>query len=391
MPLPPIVMNALSETRPALSPGTQAPPRRRAWRLLRWPLLLLAVGTALLVGNWWLLVGRWLESTDNAYVQGDIAVLGARIEGHVAAIRVADNQRVVAGQPLIELDPGLWRARLVEAEASLAEAAAAIGTNHQQVLQQRAQIEAAEAQLDQARAEQVRAAADARRAGELVGSGWTSRQAADRATAEIRKADAGVGAAAAQLSAARQQLDVLQAGLAQQEARRDQAAAVVGRARIDLDNTILRAPFEGIVGNRAAQLGQFVRTGQALIAVAPPPERLWISANFKETQLPRFRPGQPVRITLDAMPGLVLAGRVDSLAPATGALFSLLPPENATGNFTKVVQRVPVRIALDAATVPPLLRPGLSIAAEVDTRDDPDAPRGLLDAAAARVGLQRGP
>jgi len=136
-------MNALSDTRPATPPGTQAPPRRRAWRLLRGPLLLLALIVALLVGNWWLLVGRSLESTDNAYVQGDIAVLGARIEGHVAAIRVTDNQRVAAGEPLIELDSGLWRARLVEAEASLAEAAAAIGTNHQQVLQQRAQIAAA--------------------------------------------------------------------------------------------------------------------------------------------------------------------------------------------------------------------------------------------------------
>jgi membrane fusion protein, multidrug efflux system len=183
---------------------------------------------------------------------------------------------------------------------------------------------------------------------------------------------------------------VLQAVLVQQEARRDQAVAVAGRTRIDLDNTILRAPFEGIVGSRAAQLGQFVRTGQALIAMAPPPERLWISANFKETQLPRFRPGLPVRMTLDAVPGLVLAGRVDSLAPATGALFSLLPPENATGNFTKVVQRVPVRIALDPATASPLLRPGLSIAAEVDTRDDPDAPRGLLDAAAVRLVQLRG-
>ena len=385
-------MNALSETKPVLPPGTAAQPRQRAWRRLRIPLLVLLLVAVVLVGNWWLLVGRWLESTDNAYVQGDIAVLGARIEGHVAAIRVADNQRVAAGDPLIELDGALWRARLAEAGASLAEAQAAIGSNRQQVLQQKTQIDAAEAQVAQARAEQVRAAADARRTGELVGSGWTSRQANDRAVSDIHKADALVAAATAQFAAARQQLDVLQAALAQQEARRDQAAAALDRARIDLDNTIIQAPFAGIAGNRGAQLGQFVRTGQALIAVAPPPERLWVLANFKETQLPRFRAGQPVRLTLDAMPGLLLQGRVDSLAPATGALFSLLPPENATGNFTKVVQRVPVRIALDPAeaTQVALLRPGLSVAAEVDTRDDPAAPRGLFAVAGARFDLLRG-
>jgi membrane fusion protein (multidrug efflux system) len=328
-----------------------------------------------------------LESTDNAFLQGDISVLGSRLEGHVAAIRVTDNQRVKAGDPLIELDQGLWRARLAEATASLAEAEAAIGTNRQQVLQQRSQIGASQAALDQARAEQVRAAADAHRANELVGSGWTSRQAAERATSEIQKANGAVAAATAQLSVARQQLDVLQAGLLQQEAHRDQAAAIAERARIDLENTILRAPFEGIVGNRAAQLGQYVRTGQQLIAVAPPPERQWVVANFKETQLAHMRAGQPVRLKLDAMPGLVLHGRVDSLAPATGALFALLPPENATGNFTKVVQRVPVRLTLEPTEVAEvaLLRPGLSIAAEVDTRADPAAPRSLLGAAQARL------
>jgi membrane fusion protein (multidrug efflux system) len=362
-------------------------PRPALLRRLRLPLLLGVVALAVLVGNWWLLVGRWLESTDNAFLQGDIAVLGSRLEGHVAAIRVIDNQRVKAGDPLIELDQGLWRARLAEATANLAETEAAIGTNRQQVIQQRAQINASQAAVDQARAEHVRAAADSHRANELVGSGWTSRQAADRATSEIRKAEGGVAAAAAQLAVARQQLDVLQAGVAQQEARRDQAAAAVDRARIDLENTTIRAPFDGIVGNRAAQLGQYVRTGQQLIAVAPPPERQWVVANYKETQLPRMRAGQPVRLTLDAMPGVVLHGRVESLAPATGALFALLPPENATGNFTKVVQRVPVRLALDpgeAAKVA-LLRPGLSIAAEVDTRDDPTAPHGMLGAAAARL------
>jgi len=381
-------MNVLSDSKPAYPPGVQAPLARRSrFRRLRLPLLLLLLLGGGLVANWWWQVGRFLESTDNAYVQGDIAVLGPRIEGHVAAIRVADNQRVQAGEPLIELDERLWRARLAEAEASLAEAEAAIATNRRQVEQQQAQISAAAAQLDQARAEQVRAAADARRAGDLVGSGWTSRQAAERAIADQRKADGAVAAAQAQLAVAQQQLDVLQATLRQQEARRDSAAAALARARIDLENTVIRAPFDGLVGNRAAQLGQFVRPGQQLIAVAPLPERQWVVANFKETQLARFRPGQPVRLILDALPGVELTARIDSLAPATGALFSLLPPENATGNFTKIVQRVPVRLTLDpeeAARIN-LLRPGLSVVAEVDTRDDPTAPRGLFAAAAASL------
>jgi membrane fusion protein, multidrug efflux system len=381
-------MNARTEIRPDPAGAMQnAKPRRTTLRRLRVPLLVsLLIGGAL-VGNWWLLVGRWLESTDNAFLQGDIAVLGARIEGHVAGIRVADNQSVKAGEPLIELDQAIWKARLSEAEAALSAADAAIVTARQQVVQHRAQITAAEATVEQARAEQVRADADARRAGELVNSGWTSRQAAERATADIRKANGAVAAGLAQLSVTRQQVDVLQAMLVQAEARRAQARAALERARIDLDNTVLRAPFAGIVGNRAAQLGQYVRTGQPLIAVAPPPERQWVVANFKETQLTHMRIGQPVRLRPDALPGLVLEGRVESLAPATGALFSLLPPENATGNFTKVVQRVPVRLALTPrqAEGVPLLRPGLSVRVEVDTRDDTAVPRGVWSAAKGRL------
>ena len=320
-------MNARTEIRSSSAAGQETLRLRRGrLRWLRLPLLCVVLLAGLIAGNWWLLVGRWLESTDNAFLQGDIAVLGARLEGHVAAIRVADNQAVKAGEPLIELDRAIWKARLSEAEASLSAAEAAIVTARQQVTQHRAQITAAEASVEQARAEQVRADADARRAGELVNSGWTSRQAAERATADIRKANAAVAVGLAQLSVTRQQVDVLQASLAQADARRDQARAALERARIDLDNTVLRAPFAGIVGNRAAQLGQYVRTGQPLIAVAPPPERQWVVANFKETQLTHMRIGQPVRLQPDALPGLVLEGRVESLAPATGALFSLLPP-----------------------------------------------------------------
>jgi membrane fusion protein (multidrug efflux system) len=241
-------------------------------------------------------------------------------------------------------------------------------------------------------AERERAATDARRANELVGGGYTSRQAQDRAVADLRKAEAAVTAAQAGLAAQRQGLPVLEASRREAEARRDSAAAAVALARSNLDYTVIRAPFDGIAGNRAAQIGQHVRPGQLLIALAPPPERQWVVANFKETQLSRMHPGQPVTVTVDALPGVELHGRVESLAPATGSQFSLLPPENATGNFTKIVQRVPVRIAIDAedAAKLALLRPGLSAEAEVDTRDDPHAPRGVLAAAAATIrGLAR--
>jgi membrane fusion protein (multidrug efflux system) len=386
-------MNALSpkpEARDGLLSTVappETPPRRGLLRRLRPLLAALVLGGAMLGGGWWWSTGRFLQSTDNATLAGDIAVLSSRIEGDVAEILVADNQRVTAGQPLIRLDDRDWRARLASAEANLAEAVAAIGTLTEQAAQQRAQVAAAEAQIASVEAERIRAETDARRAQELAGGGFASRQAQDRAVADQRKAEAAVAAAQAQLAVQRQALPVIEANRRQAEARRDQAEAQLQLARSNLDNTIIRAPFEGIAGNRAAQLGSHVRPGQQLIAVAPPPERQWVVANFKETQLTRMRAGQPVIVTVDALPGLELHGRVESLAPATGSQFSLLPPENATGNFTKIVQRVPVRVTIapeDTARLA-LLRPGLSVEAQVDTRDDPTAPRGVFGAAAATL------
>jgi membrane fusion protein (multidrug efflux system) len=338
----------------------------------------------LLAAGWWWSTGRFLESTDNAAIAGDIAVLSARVEGEVAAILVEDNQPVQAGQALIRLDDRDWRSRVAEAEAGLAEARAAVVTLTEQIAQQRAQVDAAAAELDAARAERARAEGDFRRAGQLAGGGYASRQARDRAEADLRKAEAGVAAAQAGLEAQRRALPVLEANRDQARARRDHAEAALGMARHALADTVIRAPVDGIAANRAAQLGEQVRPGQPLIAIAPPPARQWVVANFKETQLARMRIGQPVRLTVDAIPDVALTGRLASLAPATGSQFSLLPPENATGNFTKVVQRVPVRIALDpeATAKLVLLRPGLSVVAEVDTRDDPTRPSGLFAAAA---------
>jgi membrane fusion protein (multidrug efflux system) len=384
-------MNAIVE-KPQPVPAdarTPATPRRmrRFWRLWRPAAGLVALIGIAATASWWFTEGRYIETTDNAYVQGDIAVLSPRIEGDVAAIKVADNQHVRAGDPLIVLDPADWRARLAQATASAAEAIAAIETAKRQVAQQQATIDAAQATIAQAQAEQARASADAGRSGTLMAGGWASRQSNDQAIADARKANAGVVAAQAQKAAAEQQLAVLSAQVIQATARQQNAAATTQLAENNLAYTVIRAPFDGIAGNRAAELGQHVTPATQLIAVAPLRGKLYVVANFKETQLRRMQPGMKVRLIPDIDPDAAVDGRVDSLAPATGALFSLLPPENATGNFTKVVQRVPVKLVLDPAEAAHAgwLRAGLSVTAEVDTRG-PDAQRlGLLGAAAATL------
>ncbi|HWL83386.1 MAG TPA: HlyD family secretion protein [Roseomonas sp.] len=384
-------MNApVTSAPPADTAQASAPPpkRRRRWLLRVLPVVVLAA--AALGGNWYWHTGRFLVETDDAYVQGNISVLTPRIEADVTEIAVADNQPVKAGQVLLRLDDRDARLLVRQDEAALEEAEAAIQTARQTITQLQAQIGSAEAQIEQARAEQARADAEARRTQSLTGSGYSSRQAAETAVADQRKAAAAVQAAEAELAVRRQAVPVQQAQLAQAAARRDQAAATLEQARIALTYTEIRAPFDGIAGNRAAQLGQRVRPGQQLIAVAPLPQALFVVANFKETQLAGMQPGQPVEISVDAIPGHALHAHVDSFAPGTGSQFSLLPPENATGNFTKVVQRVPVKLVLEpgqSAEAIARLRPGLSVVAEVDTRANPEAPRGVLAAAAATLGL----
>ena len=369
-------------TAPAELAASASTARSRLRRLLPLVALLILAGGAL-GGTWYWQVGRFLQSTDNAYVGGDIAVLSARIEGDVARILVGDNQPVEAGQPLIELDPRDWRARRDQAAAALAEAEANIGTLAAQRAQAVAQAAAAEAQVAQAEADRVFAVTDAGRAGSLASSGFGTREAVDRTTAARHKAEATVAVAQANLLSSRGAIPVLDAQAKSASARRDSARAMLALAESNLGYTVIRAPFAGIAGNRAAQPGQHVRAGGNLIAVSPPAGQLYVTANFKETQLRHLRQGQPVALSVDA--GGVLHGTVQSLAPATGAQFSLLPPENATGNFTKIVQRVPVRIAVDPGQPVGNLRPGLSVEAEVDTRDDPHAPRGVLGVAAAMI------
>jgi membrane fusion protein (multidrug efflux system) len=370
---------------------SQAAPRRSRKRLAGIPLAVLAAILAVVAGHWWLTEGRWIEATDNAYVQGDITVLSPRIDGDIVAVPVTDNQRVRAGDPLVELDPTDWNARAAQAEAAVAEADASVATLQAQIAQQRTNLAAAAATRANAAAERDRAAQDAVRSTALRAKGWASQQANDLAVTDQRKADAMLNVSIAQETAASDQIAVLTAQSRQAEARLLGAQAQLTLARDNLAHTVIRAPFDGIVGNRSAQIGKHVVPGTQLLALAPPPEQLYIVANFKETQLHRMQPGMKVRLIPDIDPDEAVDGVVDSLAPATGALFSLLPPENATGNFTKVVQRVPVKLRIDPdqAVHANWLRSGLSITAEVDTRG-PDAVRlGLLGTAMAAIAGSR--
>jgi membrane fusion protein, multidrug efflux system len=385
-------MNAITDRPlPDLLDPRQSRPTRR--RLGPRRLIGLGAGAALLIaaglfGNWYAVEGRFIESTDDAYVQGDIAVLSARVAGEVAAIPVADNQAVRAGVPLLLLDTRDWQARLDQARAQAAQADAALLTLDRQVVEQQSTIQVAQAAVAQAAAQQEMTAADAARASSLVGSGFASRQANEHADVDRRKADAAMASAQAQLAAARDQLTVLAAQVQSARAAKQSAEAAVRLAQNNLDDTVIRAPFDGIAGNRAAQLGQHVEPGAQLVAVTPAADKLYVTANFKETELRGMTPGMPARVVADIAPDAPVAGRVESLAPATGALFSLLPPENATGNFTRVVQRVPVRVALDPAQAARAswLRAGLSVTASVDTRGARAQVRGVFGTAADTLG-----
>jgi membrane fusion protein (multidrug efflux system) len=360
-------------------------------RIIGIPALLVALCMAMVGGNWWFTEGRWIESTDNAYVQGDITVLSPRINGDILVVDVTDNQFVHAGDPLVELDAADWRARAMQAEATVAEARASVTTLQAQISQQRTNLTAATASRANAAAERDRTTQDAGRSSALRAQGWASQQANDLAVAENRKATAMLSVSIAQETAANDQIAVLTAQSRQADARLLGAEAQLVLAKNNLDHTVVRAPFDGIVGNRAAQVGKHVVPGTQLLALAPPPAQLYVVANFKETQLHAMRPGMKVRLVPDIDPDAAVDGVVDSLAPATGALFSLLPPENATGNFTKVVQRIPVKLRIDPnqAEHATWLRAGLSVTADVDTRG-PDAIRlGWWGSALAAIARPR--
>ncbi|MGH7090911.1 MAG: HlyD family secretion protein [Stellaceae bacterium] len=335
--------------------------------LLAGLVLALAMGGAG-YGRYWWTTGRFIETTDDAYAGGNITAVAPHIAGFVAQILVSDNQRVHAGQLLIRLDPRDFRTALGSARAIATGRRAALAGLEAQYVMQQAMVRQAEADLKAKRAQAAFAGQDAQRYRSLALTSFGTRQNAERAAALDASAQATAKAARAGLTAARQQLTVLDAEIAEARAGVGQAKADLAAARLNLGYTAIRAPIDGTIGNRAAQVGAYVASGAYLLSVIPA-HGLWVDANFKEDQLARIRPGQEATVVADVLPGQVFHGHVLSLAPGTGAVFSVIPPENATGNFTKIVQRVPVRIALDdgAATLGPL-RPGLSMTVSVDTK-----------------------
>jgi membrane fusion protein, multidrug efflux system len=345
------------------------------------PLAVLAAGTA---GGWyWWNVLRFLQSTDDAYVQSDVSIISPKVEGYIKKVKVTDNQEVTEGAVLFVIDDRDFKAKVAQAEAAVAIEEASVASYEARLKLQQSMIDQATASVASAEADLDREQQDYRRYSALMTSDFASRQRFEQAQADARKGEAAVARSHAALAAEQNQLAVLRSQQREEQAKLQQARANLQLAQNDLDNTVIRAPVSGVAGNRAGQVGQYVKAGTQLLSLVPLPH-VYVTANFKETQLTHMRPGQLAEVSVDAYPNLTLEGRIESFAPGSGAQFSLLPPDNATGNFTKIVQRVPVRIALPASGPRSgLLRPGLSVTVTVDTRDSGDA-NGLLGAAQAK-------
>jgi membrane fusion protein (multidrug efflux system) len=316
-----------------------------------------------------------IQSTDDAYVKSDMTRLSSRAAGEVLTVAVDDFQRVKAGDLLVQIDPADYQAQVALAEAGVAAAQAAFDNLANQVELQYATIAQAEAQLVSAAAQEVETREEQERQQSLTQTEAGTRQKLEQAVAAYARAQADVRASRAVIAAQRHQLEVLSGTKKQRAADIEAAKATLAAAKLKLGYTRITAPFDGVVGEREVQPNDYVNIGSNLINVVPLPN-VYIIANYKETQLTRVRPGQLVDVTVDSFPNERLRGRVERISPASGSQFALLPPDNATGNFTKVVQRVPVRIVLDKGQ--PLLErllPGMSVVTQIHT-DDADANDG---------------
>jgi membrane fusion protein (multidrug efflux system) len=325
-------------------------------------------GAAIWYGWTWWHVGRFVQWTDDAYVGGEVTTIASKVAGFIDTIAVTDNQPVKAGDLLVRLDDRDYRAELARAEAAVAAQEATLANHEAARHLQDAVIDQAAAEVAAATAEVARTKSDLERYRTLSTDRFASIQRFEQADADNKKAVAAERKAQAALQAAKRQLDVIDTQKRQTQAALDQAKAERDLASLNLAYSVVRSPIDGVVGNRSARIGAYATVGAQLLSIVPA-QGLWVDANFKESQLAHMSAGQPVEVTADVLPDIRFHGRVGSLAPATGAQFSVIPPENATGNFTKIVQRVPVRIALDGdAAELGQLRPGLSVVVRVDQR-----------------------
>ena len=349
-----------------VTPEPPPPPPRK--RLLQRPLLLLVVGILLIGGAvaavlWWL-DARQFESTDDAFIEADATQVSPRVAGQVKEVLITDNQLIQAHTTAVVIDPRDFEVKVSEAQAALEAVQKQVVQSQENATTQEALVGQNKAAEEAAQTEVNRAHDELNRYEQLSPQAVTQQQlinfraAANSADANLRAAHEKTVWARAGLKASQAQVDVAKAQVQQSQANLD-------AARLQLSYTDIKAPITGHVTNRSVQVGDYVQIGQALFALVP--QEVYVIANFKETQLDRMKPGQDVTITIDAFPGRVLQGRVDSIQRGSGAAFSLLPPENATGNYVKVVQRVPVKITF---TVPDdlVLGPGMSVVPRVKVR-----------------------
>jgi membrane fusion protein, multidrug efflux system len=341
----------------------------------RKPLILAVLVVALSFGayegyGWWT-NGRFLISTDDAYVQADITVLAAKVSGYVTEVAVSSNQSVKAGDLVAKIDDGDYRLALKSAQDKLATQQSTIARIGRQIEAAQSSIAQAAAQVEASRADATRAASDFARQQQLAQADFASRARFDEAKADRDRTEAAVKSAQAAVAVAKANADVLSAQQTEAQRVASELQTAVAKAERDLSFTEIRAPVDGVIGNKAVELGTFVQPGARLAALVPL-SSVHVDANFKETQLASVRPGQKVHVEVDAFPDRDITGTVESVSPASGSVFSLLPAENATGNFTKIVQRVPVRVAVDPEVAQEgILRPGLSVVVSVDQRDHP--------------------
>ncbi len=325
----------------------------------------------LALGAWlinYLLVGQYLVSTDDAYISAYSSLTAAKVGGYVTEVAVNDNQPVTKGQLLVRIDPRDYQNALDTAQAGLTSAEADMANDEAMLSLQASKIAAAQAAVQGDAAKLAFAEQNQRRYATLSAKGASPVQTTDQANTDLQTARAALAADQASLQAAQRQVDVLKAQLAAARANAAQAQAQLAQAQLNLAYTAIRAPFDGVVGNKTVAVGDYLQPGTQIMAVVPL-SQVFVLANYKETQITHIRPGQSVKISVDGFPGLKVRGHVDSIYPASGQEFALLPPDNATGNFTKIVQRVPVKILIDLTPEETgKLRPGMSVEPEIDTR-----------------------
>jgi membrane fusion protein (multidrug efflux system) len=368
----------------AAEPAAPAKPKAKLNRKT----LVAAALVAVLAGGGWYgqyywTAGRYLVSTDDAYVGAKNTTLAAKVSGYVEAVTVDDNAHVHAGDVIAKIEDGDYRLAVDSARGKATTQQATIDRIGKQIEAQQAAIDQAKAQLVSAQAGATRAELELARQQSLAARDYASKQALEAAQANKDQTKAAVQGAQAAVEAAEANVAVLKAQ--QEEAARTlkELNTALAKAERDLSFTVIRAPMDGVVGNRAMQVGDFVQPGQRLASLVPL-DAVYVDANFKETQLAKLKPGQPVKIAVDALGGDKIDGTVVSLAPASGSVFSMLPPDNATGNFTKIVQRVPVRIQVPLELAEKgALRPGTSVIVSVNTKPGATAAEAVRTASSA--------